>query len=113
MSSIRRTLWAPRQPVRGGQEGNKQGNPHLDVGEVLALWRASVDPDLRDQWVNVDPAPLERGVIARAATAPPDSVARTDFDDPLLDDAPPASPLNAPNLTGVTAADTPVAASGP
>lgn len=82
-------LWAPRQPVRGGQEGNQQGNPHLDVGEVLALWRASVDPDLRDQWVNVDPAPQERGVIARAA------------------------PPREPSLTSVSGAETSVAASEP
>lgn len=60
-------LWTPRQPVRGGLAGNQQGNPHLDVGEIMTLWRASVDADLRDRWVNVDPAPQERGAIARGA----------------------------------------------
>jgi len=105
-------LWVPRQPVPGGQEGNQLGNPHLNVGEVLALWRASVDPDLRDRWVNVDPAPDERGVIVRAA-APPQSVARSDTDNPPLDDVSPASPLNDPSLTGGGASDTPTAASGP
>ena len=33
-------LWVSRYPAAGGQEGNKQGNPHLNVNEVLALWRA-------------------------------------------------------------------------
>lgn len=62
-------LWTPRQPVRGGQAGNERGNPHLDVGEIMAIWSESVDVPLRDRWVNVDPAPRERGVIALAASS--------------------------------------------
>ncbi len=69
-SSVVDLLWVPRYPAPGGQEGNQQGNPHLKASDVLALWRASVDQDLRDKWATVDPAPGDLGVIARVAETP-------------------------------------------
>jgi hypothetical protein len=48
-------LWAPLQPVQGGEEGNKRGNPHLDIKEVLAIWRESVSEETRGKWYNIDP----------------------------------------------------------
>ena len=53
-------LWTPLKPVPGGQEGNKRGNPHLDVKEVLAIWRESVNEDLRKKWMNIDPTEEDR-----------------------------------------------------
>jgi hypothetical protein len=72
-------LWTPLPPVQGGKKGNEQGNPHLDIKEVLALWRESVAEDIHDKWVNVAPAaeppsgeptPPEPLVAAAANTAP-------------------------------------------
>ena len=38
------TCSGPRcRSSQGGQEGNRGGNPHLDVKEVLAIWRESVE----------------------------------------------------------------------
>lgn len=53
-------LWEPLKPVQGGTEGNKRGNPHLDVKEVLAIWRESVPASLREQWLNIDPTEEDR-----------------------------------------------------
>jgi len=50
-------LWTPLQPAQGGQEGNKEGNPHVDVKEVLALWRDSVPQEFRAAWYNINPWP--------------------------------------------------------
>ena len=47
-------LWVPLRPKQGGEKGNERGNPHLKADEVLALWRDSVAPELRDKWVNID-----------------------------------------------------------
>ena len=47
-------LWTPLTPAPGGQEGNERGNPHVDVKEVLAIWRESVPEDMRKKWVNID-----------------------------------------------------------
>jgi Transglutaminase elicitor len=49
-------LWTPLHPVQGGKEGNTRGNPHIDVNEVLSIWRESVPKDLRDKWWNIDPS---------------------------------------------------------
>ena len=46
--------------MQGGTEGNKRGNPHLDVKEVLAIWRESVPASLREQWLNIDPTEEDR-----------------------------------------------------
>jgi hypothetical protein len=48
-------LWAPLKPVQGGQEGNARGNPHLNVAEVLSIWRDSVPESLREKWLNINP----------------------------------------------------------
>jgi hypothetical protein len=61
-------LWAPLKPTQGGEEKNKRGNPHLDVKEVLAIWRDSVPEDLRKQWLNIDPTDEDR-------ILPPEAVA--------------------------------------
>ena len=53
-------LWIPLHPHPGGQPGNERGNPHVDVDEVLAIWRESVPADVRQTWLVVDPAPLDR-----------------------------------------------------
>jgi len=53
-------LWIPVNPRAGGEPGNERGNPHVDVKEVLAIWRDSVPDELREHWVAVDPAPEDR-----------------------------------------------------
>ncbi len=53
-------LWTPRKPTQGGQEGNQRGNPHVDIKEVLAIWRESVPEDLRNKWLNIDPTEEDR-----------------------------------------------------
>jgi hypothetical protein len=53
-------LWTPLKPTQGGAEGNRRGNPHLDVKEVLAIWRESVSEDLRKKWLNIDPTEEDR-----------------------------------------------------
>ena len=53
-------LWVPLNPKQGGTEGNERGNPHVDVGEVLAIWRDSISDDVRKAWAVVDPAPDDR-----------------------------------------------------
>jgi hypothetical protein len=53
-------LWAPLQPVQGGKKGNERGNPHVDVDEVLAIWRESVPEHIRKEWLNIDPTEEDR-----------------------------------------------------
>jgi len=60
-------LWAPLHPVQGGTAGNDRGNPHLDVTEVLAIWRESVPEELRGKWWNIDPT--EEDAIAAPTEA--------------------------------------------
>jgi len=62
-------LWTPLQPHAGGSERNKRGNPHLDIKEVLAIWRDSVDEDLRKQWLNIDPTEEDRVLPETTAVA--------------------------------------------
>jgi hypothetical protein len=50
-------LWVPLHAVASGQEGNEKGNPHVDVAEVLSIWRESVPEEVRNQWLNIDPLP--------------------------------------------------------
>ena len=47
-------LWMPLRPKRAGQEGNENGNPYVNVDQVLALWRKSVPQSVRDQWSCID-----------------------------------------------------------
>ncbi len=53
-------LWAPLKPVQGGKKGNERGNPHLDIKEVLSIWRDSVPAELRNKWWNIDPTEEDR-----------------------------------------------------
>ncbi len=50
-------LWLPLPPVQGKTPGNERGNPHVDVSEVLAIWRASVPEELASKWVAPEPKP--------------------------------------------------------
>ena len=53
-------LWIPLLPKAGGEKGNERGNPHIDIDEVIAIWRASVPSETRSAWVHVDPTPQDR-----------------------------------------------------
>lgn len=53
-------LWMPLQPKPSDKPGNERGNPHVNVDEVLAIWRDSVPEDVRKTWPIADPAPLDR-----------------------------------------------------
>ncbi len=65
-------LWAPLNPIQGGAKGNERGNPHVDINEVLAIWRASVPEDIRKQWLNIDPTDEDRVVTDEEAVATSD-----------------------------------------
>jgi hypothetical protein len=56
-------LWTPLRPVQGGEEGNKRGNPHLKLSEVLAIWRESVSEEVRKKWLNINPTEEDRVVL--------------------------------------------------
>jgi hypothetical protein len=53
-------LWVPLQPKPSGKPGNEQGNPHVDVKQVLSIWRESVPAELRSQWLVIDPPAEDR-----------------------------------------------------
>jgi hypothetical protein len=89
-------LWTPLQPAQGGQEKNKRGNPHLDVKEVLAIWRESVGEDLRKQWLNIDPTDEDRVL--------PPAEALVTNDKPAEPAAPEAAALAAGTAAGETGA---------
>jgi hypothetical protein len=99
-------LWTPLQPAQGGEEKNKRGNPHMNVKEVLALWRESVSEDLRNKWLNIDPtdedrvlSPTEAIVSAPAATATPtagSTAAATSIEPAAAAGSTPASPSAEP-----------------
>lgn len=48
-------LWMPLRPKPGREPGNERGNPHLDIDEVLAIWRDSVSEEVRQKWPVIDP----------------------------------------------------------
>jgi hypothetical protein len=48
-------LWTPLKPMPSGEEGNKDGNPYVDVDQVLAIWRESAPEEMRLKWYNIDP----------------------------------------------------------
>ena len=65
-------LWAPLAPTQGGKKRNEMGNPHINLEEVLTLWRKSVHDDkLIAKWINVDPR------VPKTAK-PADEIAKTD-----------------------------------
>jgi hypothetical protein len=68
-SSMIDLLWVPLRPKQGRQKGNERGNPHVDVDQVLALWRDSVSADTRDKWSVVDPPKGDRFVQFAGYTA--------------------------------------------
>ena len=53
-------LWLPVRPKQGKTEGNMRGNPHVNVSQVLAIWRASVSDEVRQKWPVVDPPKEDR-----------------------------------------------------
>jgi hypothetical protein len=59
-SSMIAMLWLPLQPKAGRQPGNELGNPHLNVQQILSIWRDSVPEEVRQQWVVVDPPREDR-----------------------------------------------------
>jgi hypothetical protein len=59
-SSMIDMLWLPLRPKQGRQKGNEPGNPHLDVDEVLSIWRESVPEELRKKWLVIDPPKEDR-----------------------------------------------------
>lgn len=53
-------LWTPLKPTQGGKKGNEDGNPYIDVKEILSIWRESVPEELRNKWYNIDPTDEDR-----------------------------------------------------
>ncbi|MFV1968449.1 MAG: hypothetical protein ACC628_23740 [Pirellulaceae bacterium] len=57
-------LWTPLRPTRTDEDeddnNNNRSNPHVDVQEVLAIWRESVPKELRAKWFNIDPTEEDR-----------------------------------------------------
>jgi hypothetical protein len=49
-------LWVIKRPAPSGHEENQRGNPHVDVDEVLSIWRDSVSEETIAKWVNIDSA---------------------------------------------------------
>jgi len=59
-SDIIDMLWLPLHPKQGRQTGNELGNPHVNVSQVLAIWRESASPEEREKWLIVDPPKEDR-----------------------------------------------------
>lgn len=59
-SAIIDMLWLPLLPKQGRQTGNELGNPHVDVSQVLAIWRESAAAEEREKWLIVDPPKEDR-----------------------------------------------------
>jgi hypothetical protein len=59
-SSMIDMLWFPLRPKQGREKGNEPGNPHLNVDEVLSIWRESVPEELRAKWPVIDPPKEDR-----------------------------------------------------
>lgn len=72
-------LWIPLRPKAGSEKGNERGNPHVDIEEVLAIWRDSVTPEAREAWAHVDPVLEDRLTdaveLAHLRPAQPDTAA--------------------------------------
>jgi Transglutaminase elicitor len=90
-------LWTPLAPTQGGQEKNLRGNPHMNVKEVLAIWRESVPEELRKTWLNVDPTEEDRVV-------PPEAVAVAPLADPVPEAAAAPAPAASRAADAATAA---------
>lgn len=82
-------LWVPLNPKQGGEEGNERGNPHVNVNEVLAIWRDSVSDDLRRNWAVVDPAEEDRlGEVEQLAQLTPSQLPAQPDPDELASEVP-------------------------
>jgi len=53
-------LWMPLRPKLSGHKGNESGNPYINVDTILAIWRASVPKEEREQWPVIDPPAQDR-----------------------------------------------------
>lgn len=94
-------LWTALKPVQGGQKGNERGNPHMDIKEVLAIWRESVSEKTRKAWLNVDPTDEDRVVLDEA---------KPDAEEKPKEEAKPAeAATSAAGTTPAAAAGTPAA----
>jgi hypothetical protein len=109
-------LWTPLQPVQGGEEKNKRGNPHMNIKEVLAIWRESVPEDLRNKWLNIDPTDADRLVPTEAivsatpaegSTPPAAATSTAASTDATSTDAVTAAPTAAPSTTTTPSTTTP------
>jgi hypothetical protein len=60
-------LWVPKPPVPSRQKGNARGNPHLDVNQVVAIWRASVPDEICQQWHNYESRPAQATQLSETA----------------------------------------------
>lgn len=84
-------VWVPLQPAQGGTEGNKKGNPYMDVDEVLSIWRDSVPKEDREQWYNINPWPEDAITATDEGNAGESEDAATDpaeaEDGPVLETA--------------------------
>jgi hypothetical protein len=100
-------LWTPLKPAQGGEEGNKRGNPHLSVKEVLAIWRDSVSEDLRKKWLNIDPTDEDRILPPSTAVATTDTQPAADkpAETPAAEGASPASVAATATPPAAVAAD--------
>jgi hypothetical protein len=113
-------LWAPLKPIQGGQKGNERGNPHVDIKEVLAIWRQSVPEEIRKKWLNIDP-PVEDRVMteeelaALAAAEKPATESATTTATPPANAATetPAEPAETETTSATPAASTPTTEASP
>jgi hypothetical protein len=95
-------VWVPLQIVQGGGEGNRGGNPHLKVDEVLSIYRESVDEALLKKWVNIDPSEDERALAKNDLPQP--ETPKTDNVDKPAEAKPEAAPAASAPVTNVPAA---------
>lgn len=94
-SDIIDMLWLPLHPKQGRQTGNELGNPHVNVSQVLAIWRESASPEEREKWLIADPPKEDRiHDVADVKTLIP-------LQDPNAPrSAPPVAMMPAPILSG-------------
>lgn len=104
-------LWTPLKPIPGGEKGNERGNPHVDIKEVLAIWRESVPETIRKQWLNVDPTEEDRILPAGEEAKPAEKTASTT--PPAAEGTPPANTPATPPAANTTTSPTTSATPAP
>jgi hypothetical protein len=97
-------LWTPLKPVQGGEKGNERGNPHVNVKEVLAIWRESVSEDLRKKWLNVDPTEEDRILPEGEEPKPAEATASTTPAAPAVETTTPSTADPAATIAPATPA---------